>query len=156
MISCKETQARLTPAKTAILTVGAVGCGYLCSKGISKGFLSITQNGYKMDISLLNGHGYEELKKRIFIKHEENFWGAFGKHRNYPLLKYKENIDWYIGWLWVFRILNLFSKTGKELAETIKSLNLIRRYILADQTFINERRRFEERKEDQKIAAQNN
>ena len=150
LVSCKPAQAGpCNPVKKIALVAAVAGGGYLCSKGGSKLLVWGAQKKYKEDISLLHGFGYEELKKKVRIAHETNFWGAYGKYRNYPLLKYKKKLDWYLWWLCVASLCNLFSKTGEDIKELLQDLRLIHGHIAADSEFIKQRRRFEERQEDQ-------
>lgn len=139
--------------KTIAVLAALGGCSYLCSKGIAKFLLFTANNNYKKHCFVLNTQGYKALKDKILRGHERSFFSAFGTYRNYPLLKYKKNLDWYIRTLWIFRLFNLWSKTGTSINAAMKALNNIRKEIVSDQAFIKERRRFEERQED-KMAAQ--
>jgi len=132
----------------AAIIAGAAGCGYLCSKGISHLLLSSARSTYQRDYHILTQWNYEVLKKEILIKHEQSFWARIGQYRNYPLLRYKSNLDWYITNLWIFRFLNPFSPVGQQMCTMITKLNLIRSTVVADSSFFKERRRFEERRED--------
>lgn len=150
LMASKPTQANNTVKAVAILATLS-GCCYLCTKSISKLLLSAVNDKYKKHYLILDDHGYQVLKKEIMHMHEISFFSSLGPYRNYPLLKYKEDLDWYITMLWIFRPFNILSETSTSMSTAIKALSEIREKIVYDETFIQELRRFE-KQQKHKVA----
>ena len=149
LASPQPTQANGKDAVIAVgLIAGTVGCGYLLSKGISHLVHTSAKNSYSHDYRLLTEYGYEILKEDILSKHAQSFSAQISQYRNYPLLRYKNNLSWYTTALYIFQFLNCFSETSGEIQHTIGKLNVICRAVMSDNSFFKERRRFEERQED--------
>lgn len=143
----REFKNFCTAAGTVLVCAGA---GYLSSKL----FLSVANKKYEVSSLVLQYEGKETLKEQIRIQHEESFWSSRSIYRNYPLLKYKRDLDWYINRLWFIRIATCLTSVSTQAGELIDMLCELRACLVADKDFIKERRAFEERREDQKNQEQ--
>lgn len=131
----------------------------LCAAGVyatGRIYHSMLHNGatnrYQVECDIVEQHAYlpgaeHEIIGYILQKHEHTMrlYSFFGnKYRNYPILYYKNTLDWYINRLWVLQVFHLGTQTFHQVGQTIEQLEHIRAIIEKDYRFIQERRLFEE------------
>lgn len=90
----------------------------------------------------------EELIPYVLERHDRNnsiYFFLGNPYKNYPLLAYKDNLDWYINRLWVSKILYLDNEKISEITRLIEKLERIKRYIVTDYRFVQEQRAFDNR-----------
>lgn len=133
------------------ITAGLAGIGYVAGRAGS--YLNYTHacTRFSDQIGLLNNkwliHSESELKKQIkesiFKKHESIYFMP-SVYRNYPLVKYKDDLDWYIARLWALQIFHAGTDMYGKILELVTQLKELRSMIVTDYEFIKERRKFDE------------
>lgn len=145
----------VTALQTAAFITATVGLTYITGRIASTINLSLAQHTFKHQISLvqqrivLGEDTFEaELKKTILLDHEKNYLQSFfcekTKYRNYPLVRFKENLDHYISRLQILGLFHLGTETYIDIEVALVRLKVIRDFLIADYDFTKERRRFEE------------
>jgi hypothetical protein len=113
---------------------------------------SLAQKRYEPELDLLARAYYyedaiqEELIPYVLEQHDLNnsyFLFNTNPYKNYPLLQYKNDLDWYINRLWFFRFFYLNSEKGTEILNFMEKLKRVRRYIVTDYRFVKEQRDFD-------------
>lgn len=138
----------LTTAAVGICAVSVYALGRLCSAGI----YSMAEYRYKPELDLLARAAYNEdavqneLVPYVLAQHDRNnslFFFLPNRYKNYPLLQYKNDLDWYINRLWLSKIFYLGIDCGREITILMEKLERIRRYIVTDYRFVKEQRDFD-------------
>lgn len=141
--------------KDTTITVGIIaacaGITYVVGRTSSAIVTSLATSRFAGEISLLNHQwligNHTELKKQIkeslLVYHENHLYSA-GMYRNYPLLRYTDDLDWYISRLQVLQLFHLGTEQCERISSLINQLKFLRSVISSDYEFIKERRKFEE------------
>lgn len=135
--------------KTAAAATAIAACAYGVGRGCAHLLYNKAYNRYDTARAIIVGYEYEEPTLRTYLKQEvmldnESHFDRSSPYRNYPLVYYKNNIDWYITWLNRMRFFAFGSSLRVELRELAEDLIRIRRYVVTDPTFIYERRQADE------------
>lgn len=152
-VRASDTEAQ----KVALIAVGTavvVGGTYVigrCSAGMLHAW---GERQYAAEIDLLARSAYndhlidQELIPYVLLAHEKlcNSWLSNpGMYRNYPLLFYKKNLDWFVNNLWFLQIFYIGNDFRDDIQRLVAKLERIKGYIVSDYRFVAEQRRFEER-----------
>lgn len=137
-------------ASTGIV-VGAAGC-YVIARLCSAGVYSLALYRYEAELDLLLRATFneqllqEELIPYVLEQHDRNnslYFFTQSKYKNYPLLAYKNNLDWYILRLWLSKFIYGDSAKRNEIEILVNKLERIRRLIVTDYRFFEEQRDFD-------------
>lgn len=135
------------------LVVGT-GLLYVTGRASSAVVYTLAKRRYEPEMELLQRMAYkpsvleEELVPYILDCHaqaNESFFFNPGVYKNYPLLRYKKDLDGYINCLWYLQLFRLGTDMRHEISIFIDKLKMIRRYIITDYRFVKEQRQFDER-----------
>lgn len=88
----------------------------------------------------------EELIPYVLEQHDRknsSYCLIENPYRNYPLLQYKNDLEWYANRLWLSKLLYWDPEKRGEITRLIEKLNRIKRYIVIDYRFVQEQRAFE-------------
>lgn len=125
--------------------------GYLAGRLTAWSIYKLALRRYEPELDLLarsfyNDHALqEELVPYILDRHDRinsfYFIGA-NLYKNFPLLHYKNDLDWYITRLWMFK---LFCNAAmrNEMTRLYEKLERVRRIIVTDYRFVQEQRQFD-------------
>ncbi len=140
---------------TAAVVVGVSASAlitYFGGRLIESGLFKWAQSHYEPELDLLARAHYneavisDELIPYILEQHDqENSWHIFGDnpYKNYPLLKYKKNLDWFINSLWFFKLFYLGHEKKQEIDILLEKLKRLRRFMVTDYRFVKEQREFD-------------
>lgn len=146
-----DNNAPLIIAGGAVVGVGFL---YVTGRASSAVVYALAKRRYEPEMELLQRMVYkpavleEELVPYILDCHEQanqSFFFNPGIYKNYPLLKYKNDLDWYINKLWYLQLFRLGTDMRHEISTFMDKLQIIRRYIITDYRFVREQRQFDER-----------
>lgn len=135
------------------LVVGT-GALYVTGRCSSALLYAVAKRRFEPELELLQRMLYkesvleEELVPYILDCHEQanqSFFFYPGIYKNYPLLRYKKDLDFYINYLWCLQLFRLGTDTRQEISRFLDKLQMIRRYIITDYRFVREQRQFDER-----------
>lgn len=144
-----------TAANIVIGTVAAaavIGTGYLTGKFCSWAVFNGAMSRYTPELDLLARASYneqviqEELIPYVLERHDRNnnsFFSFYNPYKNYPLLEYKRDLDWYINNLWFFKLFNLGTDKNVEVNRLMGKLERLRRFVVVDYRFVQEQREFD-------------
>ncbi len=149
-----QTNSSADFLRTMQIAVGAtlvVGAGYLTGRALSWCIYKYALYTYEPELDLLNRAQFndylieQELMPYILEQHDRNNRFFFGSnpYKNYPLLKYKQDLDWYVMSLWLFKLFYLGADKSSEISLLIQKLERIRRYVVTDYGFVKEQRDFD-------------
>jgi hypothetical protein len=139
----------------------SVAAGYLVARLCSAGLYSAALYRYEPELDLLLRAVFkeqvleEELIPYILEQHDRNnslYFFIQSKYKNYPLLYYKHNLDWYINRLWVSKFLYRDPNARHEIEVLISKLERIRRLVVTDYRFVKEQRDFDKQERKSKKA----
>lgn len=137
-----------------VLVAGAGAALYLTGRCSSALLYAVAKRRFEPEMELLQRMAFkesvleEELVPYILDCHEQTNQAWFftnGVYKNYPLLRYKKDLDFYINYLWCLQLFRLGTDVRQEIAVFLDKLQMIRRYIVTDYRFVKEQRQFDER-----------
>ncbi len=146
---------------TTGVVVSAAGC-YLIARLCSAGIYSVALYRYEAELDLLLRATFneqvlqEELIPFILEQHDRNnslYFFIQSKYKNYPLLYYKNNLDWYIRRLWLSEFLYTDAATRNQIDILVNKLERIRRLVVTDYRFVHEQRDFDKQNRKNKVAS---
>lgn len=148
-------ESSLESIKDTTITVGIVaacaGVSYLVGRASSALVFSLATSRFGSEISLLNHQwligNHTELKKQVkesLLIYHENHLLSSGVYRNYPLMRYMDDLDWYISRLRLLQLFHLGTEQCDKIRALVSQLQFLRSLISSDYEFIKERRKFEE------------
>lgn len=154
VVICYQEPQATDSLRTFQLALGAtlvVGAGYLTGRALCWCMYKYALYAYEPELDLLNRAQFndnlieEELMPYILEQHDRNNRFFFGSnlYKNYPLLKYKQDLDWYVMNLWLFKLFYLGANKSSEISLLIQKLERIRRYVVTDYEFVKEQRKFD-------------
>jgi hypothetical protein len=139
------------------IVLGAAGC-YVIARLCSSGLYSVALYHYEAELDLLLRSVFneqvlqEELIPFVLEQHDRNnslYFFIQSKYKNYPLLYYKNNLDWYINRLWLSKFLYHDNQARHKVDVLVQKLERIRRLVVTDYRFVKEQRDFD--KQERKI-----
>lgn len=89
-----------------------------------------------------------ELKKLIQLDNVTHHEHSLSPIRNYPLVQYKQDIDWYTNTLPVLNLFTFGHPAHQKIPVLVRKLHVIKHYVITDPTYIDERRKADERIQD--------
>lgn len=138
--------------KVTAVVAAVAATGYLLGRVGSWCTYKFALYTYEPELDLLARSSYneqiieQELIPYILEQHDRNnsiYFFVIDSYKNYPLLKYKNNLDRCINNLWAFKFFNWNSEKIHDIECLIEKLKRIRRYIVTDYRFVHEQRSFD-------------
>ena len=138
----------------AALVAGTSAALYVTGRCSSALMYAVAKRRFEPEMELLQRMAFkesvleEELVPYILDCHEKTNQALFftnGAYKNYPLVRYKKDLDFYINYLWLLQLFRLGTNTKQEISIFLDKLKMIRRYIITDYRFVREQRQFDER-----------
>lgn len=154
-LHCFEPQDLWDELKETGKTIGLVsaltGCTYLIGRGSASVLHSLASSRFNGELYLTNHkflftdeEQFKKLIKESILNHHAVNYSTCSVFRNYPYVKFKEDLDWYIPRLWAMQLFCIGSDLRTEIHTMVHQLIQLRRLLVSDYEFIKERRRFEE------------
>lgn len=149
--SSEQVTLKEVAVVSAGVAVGAASC-YLLARLCSAGIYSVALYRYEAELDLLLRSIFneqvlqEELIPFILEQHDRNntlYFFIHSKYKNYPLLYYKNNLDWYIRRLWLSEFLYFNVAVRNQIDILMQKLERIRRLVVTDYRFVQEQRDFD-------------
>ncbi|HSW71756.1 MAG TPA: hypothetical protein VLH77_07305 [Gammaproteobacteria bacterium] len=139
--------------KIGAAALGIAASSYLIGRSSAHLLYNKAYKRYDTARAIIAGYEYEEPALRAYLKQEimvdnEAHFDKTSPYRNYPLVYYKNNLDWYIRWLNHLRLFVYGSALKTNLLQLLDDLQRIRRYVVTDPAFIFERRQADELEEN--------
>ncbi len=142
------------PIVIGAAVIGGTAALYVTGRCSSALLYAVAKRRFEAEMELLQRMAFkesvleEELVPYILDCHEktnQSFFFTNGSYKNYPLLRYKKDLDFYINYLWCLQLFRFGTETKREISTFLDKLKMIRRYIITDYRFIREQRQFDER-----------
>lgn len=149
-------QAKETVKGLAVVTGLTVGT-YLAGRASSSLHYKFGHERFANQINLLkhkwllgsDAELYKQLKETILHDHETKYVNSWfcekDRYRNYPFVKFKDDLDFYIPRLWLLQIFHMGTETQTQIQELIGYLKELRSWIVTDYEFVKERRHYDEK-----------